>query len=225
MADRAAKDALYADFCRAPAPALASGRRAERADLLAQGAAAGRADRREIGQSVANTSHHLRAMARAGLVTTRLTAPASSTRWPATGLPTCGRHLTQVAAVQHAPGLRQLADAYLGSRDGIEVVGRDELAARLARGEVLWRSTHGQPPSTQRATSPGPCSVPVNELRRQLRALPADADVVAYCRGPTGRVCRRGGAAPDPPRVPGPAAGLTDPPTCRPLDHGRQKGQ
>jgi rhodanese-related sulfurtransferase len=26
--------------------------------------------------------------------------------------------------------------------------------------------------------------VPVTELRRHLRALPADADVVAYCRGP-----------------------------------------
>jgi rhodanese-related sulfurtransferase len=30
----------------------------------------------------------------------------------------------------------------------------------------------------------GARSVPVTELRRQLRALPAGADVVAYCRGP-----------------------------------------
>ena len=30
----------------------------------------------------------------------------------------------------------------------------------------------------------GARSVPVGELRRHLRALPSDADVVAYCRGP-----------------------------------------
>jgi rhodanese-related sulfurtransferase len=30
----------------------------------------------------------------------------------------------------------------------------------------------------------GARSVPVAELRRHLRALPADAEVVAYCRGP-----------------------------------------
>jgi rhodanese-related sulfurtransferase len=31
---------------------------------------------------------------------------------------------------------------------------------------------------------PGARSVPVDELRQYLRALPKDAEVVAYCRGP-----------------------------------------
>ncbi|HKN41212.1 MAG TPA: rhodanese-like domain-containing protein, partial [Acidimicrobiia bacterium] len=31
---------------------------------------------------------------------------------------------------------------------------------------------------------PGARSVPVAELRQQLRALPKDVEVVAYCRGP-----------------------------------------
>ena len=30
----------------------------------------------------------------------------------------------------------------------------------------------------------GARSVPITELRRHLRALPRDGDVVAYCRGP-----------------------------------------
>ena len=30
----------------------------------------------------------------------------------------------------------------------------------------------------------GARSLPIGELRRHLRALPKDADVVAYCRGP-----------------------------------------
>jgi rhodanese-related sulfurtransferase/DNA-binding MarR family transcriptional regulator len=181
MADRAAKDALYEGFAEV-ARALASGRRAEIADLLAQGERPVEEIAAEIGQSVANTSHHLRAMARAGLVTTRrdgtrifyaLASDRVAALWSA---------LTQVAA-EHVAGLQRLAEAYLGSRDGIEVVGRDELAARLARGEVLVLDVR---PATEYAAGhiAGARSVPVAELRRQLRALPAGADVVAYCRGP-----------------------------------------
>src|SRR4029079_17485033 len=70
MGDRAAKDALFDGFAGI-AKALASGRRAEIVDVRAQGARWVDARADEISQSVANTSHHLRALARAGLVTTR----------------------------------------------------------------------------------------------------------------------------------------------------------
>ena len=181
MADRAAKDALYEAFAEV-ARALASGRRAEIADLLAQGERPVEQIAAEIGQSIANTSHHLRAMARAGLVTTRrdgtrifyaLASDRVAGLWSA---------LQQVAA-EHVAGLRALAESYLGSRDGIEVIGRDELAARLARGEVLILDVR---PAAEYAAGhiAGARSVPVAELRRHLRALPDDAEVVAYCRGP-----------------------------------------
>ena len=70
MAARAAKDALYEGFAEV-ARALASGRRAEIVDVLAQGERSVDDIAEEIGQTVANTSHHLRAMARADLVSTR----------------------------------------------------------------------------------------------------------------------------------------------------------
>src|SRR5215467_5468737 len=70
MGDRAAKDALYDGFAEI-AKALGSGRRCEIVDLLAQGERRVDEIADEIEQSVANTSHHLRAMARAGMVTTR----------------------------------------------------------------------------------------------------------------------------------------------------------
>jgi rhodanese-related sulfurtransferase len=181
MANRAAKDALYEGFAEV-AQALASGRRAEIVDLLAQGERPVEQTAAEIGQSVANTSHHLRTMARAGLVTTRrdgtrifyaLASDRVSALWSA---------LQQVAA-EHVASLHQLADAYLGSRDGIEVVSRDELLARLSRGEVLVLDVR---PAAEYAAGhiAGARSVPVTELRRHLRALPPGADVVAYCRGP-----------------------------------------
>src|SRR5688572_32195590 len=70
MSDRRAKDSLFDAFAEV-AKALASGRRAEIVDVLAQGERSVEEVAGEIGQSVANTSHHLRALARAGLLTTR----------------------------------------------------------------------------------------------------------------------------------------------------------
>lgn len=181
MADRGAKDALYEGFAEV-ARALASGRRAEIVDLLAQGERPVEQVAAEIGQSVANTSHHLRAMARAGLVTTRrdgtrifyaLASDRVAELWSA---------LTQVAA-EHVAGVRQLADAYLGRRDEIEAVGRDELAARLAQGGVLLLDVQ-QAAEFAAGHIAGAESVPLAELREHVNSLPADSEVVAYCRGP-----------------------------------------
>ena len=66
MSDRAAKNSLFDAFAEV-AKALASGRRAEIVDVLAQGERSVDELASEIEQSVANTSHHLRSLARAAL--------------------------------------------------------------------------------------------------------------------------------------------------------------
>ena len=70
MGDRVAKDALFDGFADI-AKALANGRRAELIDVLVQGERHVEELAAEIGQSVANTSFHLRTLADAGLVVTR----------------------------------------------------------------------------------------------------------------------------------------------------------
>ena len=181
MGDRTAKDALFGALASV-AKALGNGHRAEIVDLLAQGERSVEEIAAEIGQSVANTSHHLRALARAGLVTTRregtrifyaLSSERVAELWSA---------MRDVAA-DHVAGLQRLAAAYLGERDGIEVVDRDELARRLDRGEVLVLDVR---PAAEYAAGhiAGARSAPITELRRHLRALPKDTEVVAYCRGP-----------------------------------------
>jgi rhodanese-related sulfurtransferase len=181
VGDRVAKDALYDGFAEV-AKALASGRRAELIDVLAQGERSVDDLAQEIGQSMANTSHHLRAMARAGLLSTRrdgtrifyaLASERVGELWTA---------LRDVAADQVA-GLERLASAYLGDRDGIEVIDRTELAVRLKRGEVVVLDVRPEAEYLAGHVA-GARSVPVAELRRHLRALPKDAEVVAYCRGP-----------------------------------------
>jgi rhodanese-related sulfurtransferase len=181
VGDRAAKDALFEGFAGV-AKALGSGRRAEIVDLLAQGERSVEEVAAELDQSVANTSHHLRALARAGLVTTRregtripyrLTSERVAELWSA----------VRDVAEAHVAGLDGLAAAYLGDRDGIEVVDRKELAARIKQGQVVVLDV--RPPAEFTAGHiAGARSVPIGELRRQLKALPADAEVVAYCRGP-----------------------------------------
>ena len=181
MADRLAKDALFDAFAEV-AKALSSGRRAEIVDLLAQGERSVEDISTEIAQSVANTSHHLRAMARAGLVSTRREGTKIFYRLASDRVAELGAAMRDVAA-EHVAGLERLAEAYLGRRDGIETVDRDELANRLARGEVVVLDV--RPAQEYEAGHiRGARSVPIGELRRHLRVLTQDAEVVAYCRGP-----------------------------------------
>src|SRR3954468_406334 len=71
MMERASAKAELFDAFASVAAALGSGRRAEIVDLLAQGERSVEEIASEISQSVANTSQHLRVLARAGLVRSR----------------------------------------------------------------------------------------------------------------------------------------------------------
>jgi rhodanese-related sulfurtransferase len=181
VGDRAAKDALFEGFAEV-AKALASGRRTEIVDVLAQGERSVDEISEEIGQSIANTSHHLRAMARAGLLTTRREGTRIVYRLASERVSELWAALRDVA-VDHVAGIERLANAYLGERDGVDVIDRDELATRLDRGEVLVLDVRPGAEYTAGHIA-GARSVPIAELRRQLRALPKGGEVVAYCRGP-----------------------------------------
>src|SRR3984893_4418106 len=122
VGDRAAKDALFEGFAEV-AKALASGRRAEIVDVLAQSERSVEDIAEEIGQTVANPSHHLRAMARAGLVTTRRDGTRIFYRLASERVAELWAALRDVAA-EHVAGLEKLAGAYLGDRNGVEVVDR-----------------------------------------------------------------------------------------------------
>jgi len=180
MGDRAAKDALF-EALASVTKALSSGRRAEIIDLLAQGERSVEEIAGEIEQSVANTSHHLRALARAGLVTTR----REGTRiYYAVASERVGElwSAARDVAEQHTADLDRLVTAYLGDRDELDVIDREELAARLRDGTLLVLDVR---PVSEYAAGhiAGARSVPVRELRKHLKALPKDSEVVAYCRG------------------------------------------
>lgn len=187
MADgsrREAKDALFDGFASI-ARALSSGRRAEIIELLAQGERTVDEVATEIGQSIANTSHHLRTLARAGLVSGRRSGTHVHYRLASDDVLELWWATRRVAAAQ-LEGLDALADDYLGDRRELETIGREELLARLERGEVVLVDVR---PTTEYAAGhlPGAVHVPPGQLDLLddlLDEVPSDRDIVAYCRGP-----------------------------------------
>ena len=181
MSNRQAKSSLYDAFATV-AQALANGRRAELVDVLAQGERSVEDAAAEIDQSVANTSQHLRVLARAGVATSRRHGNRVLYRLAGDRVEALWEALRAMAA-EHVAGLDRLAADYLGDRSGLEQVGRQELARRLDDDAlVVWDV---RPPAEYVAGHlPGAVSVPPAEIRRRLDDVPDGADVVAYCRGP-----------------------------------------
>ena len=180
MGDREAKDALF-DALAGVAKALAGGRRAEIADVLAQGERSVEQLADEIGQSVANTSHHLRAMARAGVLRTRREGTRIVYMLASDRVGDVWAAMRDIAS-DHVAGITELVDAYVGDRAGLEPVTRRELEARIEAGDVVVLDVR---PAAEFVAGhiPGARSVPVAELRR-LRSLAKEIEIVAYCRGP-----------------------------------------
>jgi rhodanese-related sulfurtransferase len=182
MADKAAKTALFDEFARA-ARALASGRRIELLDVLANGERTVEALAGEVGLSLANTSQHLQILRHAGLVVSRRAGTSVHYRLASPEVFELWRTLRTLAAGRLAE-VERLAAAYLGGRDELEPVTREELTRRLQDGDDLV--VLDVRPAAEHAAGhlPGAVSIPVGELRRRLAELPADREIVAYCRGP-----------------------------------------
>jgi rhodanese-related sulfurtransferase/predicted transcriptional regulator len=181
VGSRAAKDALF-EALASVGKALSSGRRAEIVDLLAQGERSVEDVAAELGQSVANTSHHLRNLARVGLVRTRREGTRVIYGLASDQVMALWTVVREVAA-EHVAEVDRLAQAYLGQQDGLQPITRDELARRIRRGEVTVVDV--RPAAEYDAGHvEGARSVPISELKRRLNALPRDVELVAYCRGP-----------------------------------------
>ena len=181
MSDSDAKAALFDAFASVAA-ALASGRRAEIVDLLAQGERSVAEIARETGQSVAATSHHLRLLAKSGLARSRrdgrrvyygLASERVAELWSAVR-DVASRHVAEVSV---------LAGEYLGTRDEIEQLSARELMSRLEDGSVVLLDVRPEPEYLAGHIA-GARSAPLPTLDDLASTLPRRREVVAYCRGP-----------------------------------------
>jgi rhodanese-related sulfurtransferase len=179
MGSRREKDALF-EAIALLGKAFASPRRLELLDLLAQAPRNVDEFARASGQSTANTSQHLQALHAAGMVTR--TREGTSVRYALAGdealrlwLALRDASISQLAEVERA------ARDYLG--DDVGAVGRDELIARLRKGDVVLVDVRPAE-EFEAGHITGARSIPIDELEHRLAELPADREIVAYCRGP-----------------------------------------
>lgn len=179
MSDRGRKDALFESIA-VMGKAFASPRRLELLDLLAQGPRTVQALAQQSGQSVANTSQHLQALHASGLVARE--REGTSVRYTLAGRQVLALWLAlRDASVAQLADVERAARDYLG--DEVDAIGHDDLRTRLARGDVVLIDVR---PVEEYVAGhiDGALSIPYDELRGRLAELPADREVIAYCRGP-----------------------------------------
>ena len=160
--------------------AFASPRRLELLDLLAQAPRTVDELARASGQSTANTSQHLQALHTAGMVTRA--REGTSVRYALAGDEALSLWLAlRDASVARLAEVERAVRDYLG--EDVEAIGRDELLARLRKSEIVLVDVR---PREEFAAGhiPGARSIPLDELEQRLAELPADREVIAYCRGP-----------------------------------------
>jgi len=178
MGSRRKKDALFESIALT-GKAFASPRRLELLDLLAQAPRTVDGLARASEQSSANTSQHLQALHAAGLVTRG--REGTSVRYAlADEALALWLAVRDVSAARLAEVGRAARD-YLG--EDVEAISRQELVERLRSGEVVLVDVR---PTEEFAAGhiAGARSIPLEELEARLAELPADREVVAYCRGP-----------------------------------------
>jgi len=178
MAHREVKDRTYPQFARI-GQALASEKRLELIDLLAQAPRHVDSLAQETGMSVANVSQHLQVLRAAGLVDAerqgnmtiyRLSEPSVVGLWLA---------LRGVAESRLAD-LKQIARELPG-RDDTRVVSRGEVKGLLrdlailldVRPRLEFEAGHLR----------GALNIPIDELQDRLNELPPGRQIITYCRG------------------------------------------
>ncbi len=175
------KDAVYAQLARI-GQALSSGPRLELLDLLCQGPRTVEALARQLGQPVANTSHHLQVLHRGRLVSVRRVGVQREYAVADEVVSQAFRAL-RTAAEARLPELSQVVREFHAQSGAWEAVDEETLLARVQEGAVTVLDV--RPAQEYRAGHiPGAVSMPIEELERRLADLPRGRDIVAYCRGP-----------------------------------------
>ncbi len=178
---RTFKNQLYEQFARL-GKALASSHRLELLDVLAQYERTVEALAQETGMSIANTSQHLQVLRAAHLVEVRREGVSMYYRLADESVFRMWQAVQSVGEAQLAE-IDRVVQTFLQDRTRLQPIGTQELLQRLSDDQIILLDVR---PAEEYAAShlPQARSIPVTELEARLAELPADREIVAYCRGP-----------------------------------------
>jgi rhodanese-related sulfurtransferase len=132
------------------------------------------------GLNLTTASAHLQVLREAGLVVTRRDGRHVWYRVAGTDVVALVNQLYRVAE-RHRPAVRDDL-ASVRPMDGVEIMGRAELMDAVREGRVVVLDVR---PADEYAAGhlEGAVSIPWDGLAERLNEIPADIEVVAYCRG------------------------------------------
>lgn len=134
------------------------------------------------GLTVANTSQHLQHLRRGGFVETRRDGKRVLYRLGAGPVEAVLRSLREYAEHTRSE-IRELVSDPMNASGRVESISQEELLERLVSGGMtLLDVRSGEEYALGHL--PGALNIPTEELDRRLAELPADQEIVAYCRGP-----------------------------------------
>lgn len=181
MEKRTLKDLLYEQVARI-GKAVSSPKRLELLELLAQGEKTVEQLADELSVDIKLASAHLKALKDARLVGSRRDGKYVIYRLSGDDVAGLWVNLRQVAE-EHLIELRMALDRMVADPATLASVGRATLLEQARSGEVVVIDV--RPRSEYEAAHlPFARSLPLAELEARLAELPADRDIVAYCRGP-----------------------------------------
>lgn len=181
MEKRAFKNKVYQQLANM-IKAMSNPHRLEILELLAQGQFSVAEIAEETNITGANASQHLQVLKQAQLVSTRregnhiyysLAGESVYKAWKA--LRELG--IERVAEIERV--LRQFRE----SRNSLEILSSSELVKKMKQGDITIIDVRPEEEFKEGHIA-GALNIPVDQLSNKADELPADQEIVAYCRGP-----------------------------------------
>ena len=181
--DEVDKEAVF-DALASVVKALASGRRLELVELLAQGEHSVEALSRMSGMAMTTTSAHLQTLRRAGLVKTRRAGTSIYYRLAGDDVAELYLAAKRVGLQRYAE-LRDTLVTYMDQADApTPLIDPAAVTSEMTVVDVRPREEF------EAGRFPGAISIPLDELGDRYREIPVGAEVVVYCRGELCRMAR-----------------------------------
>nr|WP_242692954.1 metalloregulator ArsR/SmtB family transcription factor [Staphylococcus nepalensis] len=178
--ERNLRDLLYQEFSRI-GKSLSSPKRIEILDLLSQGPKTVESLAKATEMSVANVSQHLQTLNNSKMV--RFKKEGTYVVYELSDH-IIGEFISSLHSLSEKqyPQVQQIKQDFLNANKSVEEVSLDELNNKMENGEVLLLDVRPYA-EYERAHIPGAVSMPLEELKEKADSLPANRDIVAYCRG------------------------------------------
>jgi rhodanese-related sulfurtransferase/DNA-binding transcriptional ArsR family regulator len=181
MSSQNPKRAMF-EHLAAVACSLGSAHRVELLERLAQAERSVEELADLSGLSIANASQHLQQLRRFGLLEARRDGKRVIYTLADPEVVVLLGALSRVGQ-RNVGAVEKIFTSYFRERDNLEPVSRKELLRRMRDGLVTVIDTR---PREEFAAGHlrGAINLPLSELKRRLRELPREREIVAYCRGP-----------------------------------------